>query len=91
MDAVLDTPKPAVARLPEAIAAILDLDDGRLDLVFRHGRLEGLGRGWRRAASARAGPLRRRRRPAARPDRRPLEARSSKASPPGRLKLEVGR
>jgi hypothetical protein len=31
---------PALQRFLEAIAAILDLRDGRLELVFRHGRLE---------------------------------------------------
>jgi hypothetical protein len=35
-----DFPKPALARFLEAVAAILELRDGRLELVFRHGRLE---------------------------------------------------
>jgi len=35
-----ETPKPTLARFLEAIAAILDLEDGRLELIFRHGRLE---------------------------------------------------
>ena len=33
-------PKPALVRFIEAIAAILQLRDGRLELVFRDGRLE---------------------------------------------------
>jgi hypothetical protein len=36
----LGQPKPTIARLLEAIAAIVELRDGRLELVFRHGRLE---------------------------------------------------
>jgi hypothetical protein len=33
-------PRPTLARLLELVAAILDLEDGRLKLVYRHGRLE---------------------------------------------------
>jgi hypothetical protein len=33
-------PPPTLQRFIEAIAAILDLRDGRLELIFRRGRLE---------------------------------------------------
>lgn len=35
-----DAPKPALARWLETLAAILELRDGRLELIFRGGRLE---------------------------------------------------
>jgi hypothetical protein len=35
-----ETPKPTLARFLDAIAGILELTDGRLELIFRHGRLE---------------------------------------------------
>jgi hypothetical protein len=33
-------PKPTLARFLETVAAVLELRDGRLELIFRHGRLE---------------------------------------------------
>jgi len=47
---------PALQRFLEAVAAILDLKDGRLELVFRHGRLEAWATesGMHRAAELRA-------------------------------------
>jgi hypothetical protein len=35
-----DQPRPTLVRLLEAVAAIIDVEDGRLELIFRHGRLE---------------------------------------------------
>jgi hypothetical protein len=69
MDALVETPKPSLARVLELVAAILDLQDGRLDLVYRPGRLEAwlVDGGLRQPPEL--GPLRRRGRPAARQDR----------------------
>jgi hypothetical protein len=46
-------PKPTLARFLETIAAVLELRDGRLELIFRQGRLEGflLDGGLQRAAA----------------------------------------
>jgi hypothetical protein len=39
-DPELPPPKPTLARFLEAIAAIVDVRDGRLELIFRDGRLQ---------------------------------------------------
>jgi hypothetical protein len=38
---VFARPKPTLVRFLETVAAVLELRDGRLELLFRGGRLEG--------------------------------------------------